>query len=76
MTRPIVAEPLNIEKGMAIVQDAVGSGMEWVENEVRRFAARHFIWHWDNERRWHKNISNGIPFKLTDALDISSNGMK
>ena len=36
---PIVAEPLNIEKGMAIVGDAIGSGMEWVENEVRRFAA-------------------------------------
>lgn len=36
---PIIAEPLNIEKGMAIVGDGVGSGMEWVENDVRRFAA-------------------------------------
>ena len=36
---PIIAEPLNIEKGMAIVGDGVGSGEEWVENDVRRFAA-------------------------------------
>jgi hypothetical protein len=30
---------LNIEKGMTFVGDAVGSGIEWAENAVRRFAA-------------------------------------
>jgi mandelate racemase len=36
---PILAEPLRVEKGMAIVDDAVGSGVEWNEDAVRRFAA-------------------------------------
>lgn len=36
---PILAEPLSIENGMAIVSDAIGSGVEWNENEVRHFAA-------------------------------------
>jgi len=36
---PIIAEPLNIEKGMAIVGSVVGSGIEWDENEVHRFEA-------------------------------------
>jgi mandelate racemase len=35
---PIVAEPLRVEKGMAIVDDAIGSGVEWNEDTVRRFA--------------------------------------
>ena len=34
---PILAEPLRIEKGMAIIDDAIGSGMEWNEDAVRRF---------------------------------------
>jgi mandelate racemase len=36
---PIVAEPLRVENGMAIIDDAVGSGVEWNEDAVRRFAA-------------------------------------
>jgi mandelate racemase len=36
---PILAEPLRVDKGMAIVDDAVGSGVEWNEDAVRRFAA-------------------------------------
>lgn len=36
---PILAEPLCIEKGMAIVGDAIGSGVEWKEDAVCRFAA-------------------------------------
>jgi mandelate racemase len=36
---PIVAEPLHVERGMAIVDDAIGSGVEWNEDAVRRFAA-------------------------------------
>jgi mandelate racemase len=36
---PILAEPLHIENGMAIVADANGSGIEWNENNVRQFAA-------------------------------------
>jgi mandelate racemase len=36
---PIVAEPLRVEKGMAIVDDAIGTGIEWNEDAVRRFAA-------------------------------------
>jgi mandelate racemase len=36
---PILAEPLRVENGMALVDDAVGSGMEWNEDAVRRFAA-------------------------------------
>ncbi len=36
---PILAEPLRVEKGMAIVGDAFGSGVDWNEDAVRRFAA-------------------------------------
>ncbi len=36
---PILAEPLRVEKGMAIVGDAIGSGVDWNEDAVRRFAA-------------------------------------
>ena len=36
---PILAEPLHIEKGMAIVGDAVGTGVDWNEDAVRRLAA-------------------------------------
>jgi mandelate racemase len=36
---PILAEPLRVEKGMAIVGDDMGTGVEWNEDAVRRFAA-------------------------------------
>jgi len=36
---PVLAEPLQIEKGMAIVSEAVGTGVEWNEDAVHRFAA-------------------------------------
>ena len=36
---PILAEPLHVEKGMAIVDDAIGTGVDWNEDAVRRFAA-------------------------------------
>jgi len=36
---PILAEPLRVEKGMAIVGDAIGTGVNWNEDAVRRFAA-------------------------------------
>jgi len=36
---PILAEPLRVEKGMAIVDDAIGTGVEWNEDAVLRFAA-------------------------------------
>jgi mandelate racemase len=36
---PILTEPLRVEKGMAIVDDAIGTGVEWNEDAVRRFAA-------------------------------------
>jgi mandelate racemase len=35
---PIVASPLTVENGMAIVDDAPGSGVEWNEDAVGRFA--------------------------------------
>jgi mandelate racemase len=35
---PILAEPLHIEKGMAIIADALGTGLDWNEDAVRRFA--------------------------------------
>ncbi len=35
---PILAEPLQIEKGMAIIGDAVGAGVEWNEEAVQRHA--------------------------------------
>jgi len=36
---PILAEPLRVEKGMAIVGEAFGTGVDWNEDAVRRFAA-------------------------------------
>ena len=36
---PILAEPLQIENGMAIVGDAIGTGVNWNEAAVERFAA-------------------------------------
>jgi mandelate racemase len=36
---PILAEPLRVENGMAIVDDAIGTGVDWDEDAVRRFAA-------------------------------------
>jgi mandelate racemase len=36
---PVLAEPLRVEKGTAIVGDAIGSGVDWNEDAVRRFAA-------------------------------------
>jgi len=36
---PILAEPLRVEKGMVIVGDAIGTGVDWNEDAVRRFAA-------------------------------------
>src|SRR4051812_36184049 len=35
----ILAQPLRVEGGMAIVDDAAGSGIDWNEEAVRRFAA-------------------------------------
>jgi mandelate racemase len=35
---PIVAEPLAVENGMAIVGTAIGAGVDWNEDAVRRFA--------------------------------------
>ena len=34
---PILAEPLRIEKGMAIIDDTIGTGVEWNEEAERRF---------------------------------------
>jgi mandelate racemase len=36
---PILAEPLRIEKGAAIIGDAIGTGVDWNEETVRGFAA-------------------------------------
>jgi len=36
---PVVAEPLSIVKGIAMVSDAAGSGVEWNEDAVKRFTA-------------------------------------
>lgn len=36
---PIVAEPLSVDKGVAIPSYAVGSGVDWNEDAVERFAA-------------------------------------
>lgn len=36
---PIIAKPLQVENGMAIVDDSVGTGVEWNEEAVLRFAA-------------------------------------
>ena len=35
---PILAEPLRVENGMAILDDAVGTGVDWNEDAVGRFA--------------------------------------
>ena len=35
----ILAEPLRVEKGMAIVNDAIDTGVDWNEDAVRSFAA-------------------------------------
>ena len=35
---PILVEPLLIEKGMAIVGEGIGTGVDWNEDAVRRFA--------------------------------------
>lgn len=36
---PIVAEPLRVENGFAVVSDEIGAGVEWNEEAVGRFAA-------------------------------------
>jgi mandelate racemase len=36
---PVLASPLRIEDGMAIVDDAPGSGMDWDEDAVGRYSA-------------------------------------
>lgn len=36
---PILAEPLLIENGMAIISDTVGTGVEWNEDAVSKFSA-------------------------------------
>ncbi|MEM6986092.1 MAG: enolase C-terminal domain-like protein [Pseudomonadota bacterium] len=36
---PILAEPLRIEKGMAVIGDGVGSGVAWNEKAVSQFLA-------------------------------------
>lgn len=36
---PVLAQPLRVEGGMAIVGDEAGSGIDWDEDAVRRFAA-------------------------------------
>jgi mandelate racemase len=36
---PVLTKPLRVEKGMAVIDDAIGSGVEWDEDAVRRFAA-------------------------------------
>jgi mandelate racemase len=35
---PILAQPLRVENGLAIVDDVPGSGVDWNEDAVRRFA--------------------------------------
>lgn len=35
---PILAEPLHIEKGVAIVGDSIGTGVSWNEDSVSRFS--------------------------------------
>jgi len=39
MWNPVLAEPLRIESGMAIVNGAVGTGVAWNDAAVERFAA-------------------------------------
>jgi len=35
---PILAEPLHIENGVAIVGDSIGTGVSWNEDSVSRFS--------------------------------------
>ena len=35
---PILKEPLQIERGMAVIADTIGSGVAWNEDAVGRFA--------------------------------------
>lgn len=35
---PILAQPLRVENGMAIIDDTIGSGVEWNEEAVGRYA--------------------------------------
>jgi len=35
---PILAEPLRIENGLAIVDDKVGTGVSWNEGAIERFS--------------------------------------
>jgi mandelate racemase len=35
----ILAEPLRVEQGMAVVDDVIGAGMDWKEEVAQRFAA-------------------------------------
>jgi mandelate racemase len=34
---PVLAEPLVVENGMAMISDSIGSGVEWNENALQRF---------------------------------------
>jgi hypothetical protein len=34
-----MAAPLRVEQGMAVIDDVIGTGMEWNEEVVQRFAA-------------------------------------
>ncbi len=36
---PILAEPLLVENGMAIISDTLGTGVEWNEDAVTQFSA-------------------------------------
>lgn len=36
---PILADPLRVENGMARVEGTIGTGMDWSEGAVERFAA-------------------------------------
>jgi mandelate racemase len=36
---PVLARPLRVENGVAVIDDSPGSGIDWDEDAVRRFAA-------------------------------------
>ncbi|MGA2550916.1 MAG: hypothetical protein ABSF50_12260 [Burkholderiaceae bacterium] len=36
---PVLAEPLQIDHGMAVLDNVTGTGIEWNEKAVERFAA-------------------------------------
>ena len=36
---PILKEPIRVDKGMLMIDYATGTGVEWNEDAVRRFAA-------------------------------------